>query len=89
MAITLQDLEFVVRLIDTMATRGAIHGDELTNVGKLREKLTGALQEEASKQKGPESPNVSAEEAMDAVAVAGSATQMAARLDAAELSDLD
>jgi hypothetical protein len=68
MSVTLQDLEFVVRLIDTMSTRGAIRGDELSNVGKLREKLIGVLQEETSKQKDPEPLDVSAGDAMDAVA---------------------
>ena len=37
--VTLQDLQFVVNLIDTVSERGALKGDEILNVGSLRQKL--------------------------------------------------
>jgi len=48
--ITLQDIDAVVRIIDTVCARGAIRGQEMTAVGTLREKFGALLQAEADKQ---------------------------------------
>ena len=48
--ITLQDIDAVVRIIDTVCARGAIRGQEMTAVGSLREKFGALLQAEADKQ---------------------------------------
>jgi hypothetical protein len=48
--ITLQDIDAVVRVIDTVCARGAIRGQEMTAVGTLREKFGALLQAEADKQ---------------------------------------
>ena len=48
--ITLQDIDAVVRIIDTVCARGAIRGQEMTAVGTLREKFGALLQVEADKQ---------------------------------------
>jgi|TARA_R110000822_G_scaffold156738_2_gene296477 hypothetical protein len=48
--ITLQDIDAVVRIIDTVCARGAIRGQEMTAVGALREKFGALLQAEADKQ---------------------------------------
>ena len=48
--ITLQDIDAVVRVIDTVCARGAIRGQEMTAVGTLREKFGALLQVEADKQ---------------------------------------
>jgi len=48
--ITLQDIDAVVRIIDTVCARGAIRGQEMIAVGTLREKFGALLQAEADKQ---------------------------------------
>ena len=48
--ITLQDIDAVVRIIDTVCARGAIRGQEMIAVGSLREKFGALLQAEADKQ---------------------------------------
>ena len=48
--INLQDVDAVVRIIDTVTARGAFRGPELTAVGQVREKFAGVLQAEAAKQ---------------------------------------
>lgn len=48
--INLQDIDAVVRIIDTVTARGAFRGPELTAVGGVREKFAGVLQAEAQKQ---------------------------------------
>tara|TARA_R110000787_G_scaffold115568_3_gene225557 strand:- start:2402 stop:2671 length:270 start_codon:yes stop_codon:yes gene_type:complete len=48
--ITLQDIDAVVRIIDTVCARGAIRGQEMTAVGTLREKFGALLQAEADRQ---------------------------------------
>jgi len=48
--INLQDIDAVVRIIDTVSARGAFRGPELTAVGQVREKFAGVLQAEAQKQ---------------------------------------
>lgn len=49
-AITVQDVDAVVRLIDAVSARGAIRGEELTAVGAVRAKFAAVLQEEMAKQ---------------------------------------
>ena len=49
-AITVQDVDAVVRLIDAVSARGAIRGEELTAVGAVRAKFAAVLQEEMTKQ---------------------------------------
>jgi hypothetical protein len=49
-AITVQDIDAVVRLIDAVSARGAIRGEELTAVGAIRAKFAAVLQEEMAKQ---------------------------------------
>jgi len=48
--INLQDIDAVVRIIDTVSARGAFRGPELTAVGQVREKFAAVLQAEAEKQ---------------------------------------
>lgn len=48
--ITLQDIDAVVRIIDTVCARGAIRGQEMTAVGTLREKFGALLQAEVDRQ---------------------------------------
>ena len=48
--INLQDVDAVVRIIDTVTARGAFRGPELTAVGGVREKFAAVLQAEAAKQ---------------------------------------
>ena len=48
--INLQDVDAVVRIIDTVSARGAFRGPELTAVGQVREKFAAVLQAEAEKQ---------------------------------------
>ena len=48
--INLQDVDAVVRIIDTVTARGAFRGPELTAVGTIREKFAGVLQAEQEKQ---------------------------------------
>ena len=48
--ITLQDIDAVVRIIDTVCARGAIRGQEMTAVGSLREKFGALLQAEVDRQ---------------------------------------
>lgn len=43
-SLTQSDLQLLVSIIDVCATRGAFKGEELLNVGQLREKLVTALQ---------------------------------------------
>lgn len=74
--ITLQDIDAVVRIIDTVCARGAIRGQEMTAVGTLREKFGALLQAEADRQQaeaaGPpaapseEVQDVAVEEVVDA-----------------------
>ena len=71
--ITLQDIDAVVRIIDTVCARGAIRGQEMTAVGTLREKFGALLQAEADKQQAgpPAAPpedvqDVAVEEVVDA-----------------------
>lgn len=67
--ITLQDIDAVVRIIDTVCARGAIRGQEMIAVGSLREKFGALLQAEADKQQaaaaGP--PAAPSEEVQDVV----------------------
>ena len=69
--ITLQDIDAVVRIIDTVCARGAIRGQEMIAVGTLREKFGALLQAEADKQQaaaeaaGP--PAAPSEEVQDVV----------------------
>lgn len=48
--INLQDVDAVVRIIDTVTARGAFRGPELTAVGGVREKFAAVLQAEQAKQ---------------------------------------
>ena len=48
--INLQDVDAVVRIIDTVTARGAFRGPELTAVGGVREKFAAVLQAEQEKQ---------------------------------------
>lgn len=41
--LTIQDLNFVVNLIDACVERGAFKGNEIYNVGQLREKLAAVV----------------------------------------------
>lgn len=58
--ITLQDIDAVVRIIDTVCARGAIRGQEMTAVGSLREKFGALLQAEADKQQAAAGPPAAA-----------------------------
>ena len=48
--INIQDIDAVVRIIDTVTARGAFRGPELTAVGQVREKFASVVQAEAEKQ---------------------------------------
>ena len=48
--INIQDIDAVVRIIDTVTTRGAFRGPELTAVGQVREKFASVIQAEVEKQ---------------------------------------
>ena len=63
--INLQDIDAVVRIIDTVSARGAFRGPELTAVGQVREKFAAVLQAEAQKQQA--AAPAPAEEAAPAV----------------------
>ncbi len=67
--ITLQDIDAVVRIIDTVCARGAIRGQEMTAVGSLREKFGALLQAEADKQQAaagpPAAPSEEVQEVQD------------------------
>ena len=66
--INLQDIDAVVRIIDTVSARGAFRGPELTAVGQVREKFAAVLQAEAEKQQAaaPAPAPAPAEEAVPA-----------------------
>lgn len=60
--LTIQDLAIAVNLIDACVERGAFKGNEIYNVGQLREKLASVVVE-AQKQAEPETESfVPAEE---------------------------
>ena len=66
--ITLQDIDAVVRIIDTVCARGAIRGQEMTAVGSLREKFGALLQAEVDRQQAAEAagqPAAPSEEVQD------------------------
>jgi len=48
--INIQDIDAVVRIIDTVTARGAFRGPELTAVGQVREKFASVIQAEVEKQ---------------------------------------
>jgi len=48
--INIQDIDAVVRIIDTVTARGAFRGPELTAVGQVREKFASVVQAEVEKQ---------------------------------------
>jgi len=61
--INLQDVDAVVRIIDTVTARGAFRGPELTAVGGVREKFAAVLQAEAAKQQAAQPAPAPAPEA--------------------------
>jgi len=70
--ITLQDIDAVVRIIDTVCARGAIRGQEMTAVGTLREKFGALLQAEVDRQQAAaeaEGPPAAPSEEVQDVAV--------------------
>jgi len=48
--INIQDIDAVVRIIDTVTARGAFRGPELTAVGQVREKFASVIKAEVEKQ---------------------------------------
>jgi len=70
--ITLQDIDAVVRIIDTVCARGAIRGQEMIAVGTLREKFGALLQAEVDRQQAAaeaEGPPAAPSEEVQDVAV--------------------
>lgn len=61
--LSLQDIEMSIRLIDMVSQRGAIRGEELAQVGTLRERLVNFLRAATPKQPdaepAPEAPEAS------------------------------
>lgn len=64
MQLTINDIAAVVQLIDIVTARGAFRGDELTQVGALRDKYAAfvkAAQEEQTAEVAEESVDTAAE----------------------------
>lgn len=59
--LTIQDLAITVNLIDAAVERGAFKGNEIYNVGQLREKLASVVIEAQRVQEAAQQSNVTAE----------------------------
>jgi len=64
-SLSLGDLQATINLIDVCSKRGAFHGEELSSVGALRDKIKTFLDSHTPPEpdKAPEAENVAAEAA--------------------------
>lgn len=59
--ISLQDISFVVAIIDACVKRGAFEGSEIAQIGQIRDKLAKFVSENAPKEEVKEEETATAE----------------------------
>ena len=63
--LSLQDLAMTLLIIDTVSQRGAIKGEEMADVGALRNRIKAFLDYQNAQNKPPEGDNEATEEASE------------------------